>query len=146
MTISSAAFENNTTIPAKYTCDGENINPPLTFSNIPKEAKSLVLIVEDPDAPAKTWLHWTLWNINPATTQIPPDTTPEGAVAGETDFGTTGYGGPCPPSGKHRYIFKLFALDAMLTLNTGASLNELEKEIKNRVLAETVLVGLYQRQ
>lgn len=142
MKLESPTFTNNTQIPAKYTCKGENISPPLLIKDVPEEAQSLVLMVEDPDAPMKTWLHWTVWNIDPKTTDIAEGTTPEGSTQGLTDFGATGYGGPCPPSGTHRYLFKLMALDTVLDLTTGASLNDLKDATNGHILAESTLIGL----
>ncbi|MFH0987483.1 MAG: YbhB/YbcL family Raf kinase inhibitor-like protein, partial [Patescibacteria group bacterium] len=103
LTLKSSAFENNSSIPQKYTCDGENISPPLTISGEPQEAKDLVLILEDPDAPQGTFTHWTIWNIPLGIKEIEEGMAPEGAIEGQTDFGEIGYGGPCPPSGTHRY-------------------------------------------
>ncbi len=150
MTITSTAFQPNGTIPSKYTCDGENINPPITFSKVPKEAKSLVLIIDDPDAvpagrqtPSKTFTHWVVYNIPPSTLQILEGEIPPNSMQGMTDFGKTRYGGPCPPSGVHRYFFKLFALDSNLELKVGASKEEVLKAMKNHLLESTELIGLY---
>src|SRR5215831_1535953 len=114
--IQSAAFASNGHVPSKYTCDGENVNPPLEISDIPEDTKSLALIVEDPDAPGGLFIHWLLWNLSPDE-QI-PERTNEG-VSGINDFGRTGYGGPCPPSGTHHYHFKIYALDMELHLTAG---------------------------
>jgi hypothetical protein len=146
MKITSPSFSHNGPIPAKYTCDGENINPELLISEVPQTAESLVLIVDDPDAPLKTWLHWTLWNISPSANRIPENAFPEGSIEGITDFGKTGWGGPCPPSGEHRYFFKLYALDSTLDLPTGASLTELEKAMEGHIIDSAELVGLYSRK
>lgn len=146
MKIESTVFTHNQPIPAKYTCDGQNVNPPLTFSDIPAEAKSLVLINDDPDAPAGTWVHWTVWNISPTTTQVPENSVPQGAVEGTTSFGKSGYGGPCPPSGTHRYFFKVYALDTTLSLDAKATKQDLEKAMEKHVLAQTELIGLYSRR
>src|SRR3989344_873103 len=116
MNLSSPAFEHHQPIPAKYTCDGENINPLLQFSDIPDSTKSLVLIMDDPDAPAGLWVHWTIWNIDPGTAEIAENSVPPGSIEGVTSFGKPGYGGPCPPSGTHRYFFKFFALDTKLDI------------------------------
>jgi len=145
MKISSSAFANNSFIPSKYTCDGQDINPSLKIENVPAEAKSLVLIVDDPDAPMGTWVHWTVWNINPETTEILENSLPKEAVEGMTDFGKPGYGGPCPPSGTHRYFFKIYALDRILALEKGSSLEKLGEEMKDHILDKTQLIGLYQR-
>ncbi|PIS42757.1 MAG: YbhB/YbcL family Raf kinase inhibitor-like protein [Candidatus Kerfeldbacteria bacterium CG08_land_8_20_14_0_20_40_16] len=146
MKITSSAFQNNQSIPAKYSCDGEDVNPPLTFSELPDNTQSLVLIMDDPDAPAGTWVHWTIWNINPTTTEIAENSVPEGAVEGITSSGSAGYGGPCPPSGEHRYIFKLYALDAMLELDASADKAALEQEMQSYILGKADLTGLYRRQ
>lgn len=146
MKITSSAFANNQYIPQRYTCDGENINPPLEISGVPEKTAGLILIIDDPDAPAKTWLHWTLWNIEPYTKEIEENSKPENAIEGKTDFGFPGYGGPCPPSGTHRYFFKLYAMDRKLNLKKGASLKELEKEMKNHILERAELVELYKRK
>jgi Raf kinase inhibitor-like YbhB/YbcL family protein len=148
MKISSSVFDNNQKIPIKYTCDGENINPPLLISDISEKAKCLALIVDDPDAPNKTWLHWTLWNIpikDNREVEIEEGEIPENSIEGITDFGTIGYGGPCPPSGIHRYFFKIFSLDSLLELKEGASLKELEEEMKEHILEKEELIGLYSR-
>lgn len=143
MNLSSPAFQNNGKIPVKYTCDGENINPPLIISDIPNKTKSLVLIVDDPDAPMGTWLHWTVFNIDPKTKEISENSIPSGALEGITDFGSIGYGGPCPPSGTHRYFFKLYALDIKLDLSSGVSKEEIEKAIEGHILDKAELIGLY---
>jgi len=146
MKIESTAFKNNNLIPQKYTCDGENINPPLMISNVPGNVKSLVLIVDDPDASSGTFVHWTVWNIDPKIAEIPEGSVPAEAAEGITDFGRPGYGGPCPPSGTHRYFFKLFALDMTLDLDPSARARDIEKEMEDNILAEAQLVGLYRRQ
>lgn len=143
LTITSSAFDHKGNIPTIYTCDGENINPPLTISSVPNNAKSLVLIVDDPDAPKKTWVHWVVWNIPPTTKEIPQNGVP--GSAGITDFGTTGYGGPCPPSGTHRYFFKLYALDTLINLPKEATKKEVEEAIQGHIIAKAELIGLYQR-
>jgi len=144
-TIESSAFKNNSNIPSKYTCDGENINPPLSISGVPENTQSLVLVVEDPDAPMGTFTHWTIWNISSQTTEIPENSVLTGATEGKTDFGRVGWGGPCPPSGTHRYFFKLYALDTKLDLVGGASKTELEKAMEGHILAGAELIGLYSR-
>jgi len=146
MKISSPAFEENSKIPEKYTCDGENVNPPLKIEGIPKEAKSLVLIVDDPDAPMGTFLHWLVWNIPPETNFIEENSLPEGAVQGRNDFGKENYGGPCPPFGTHRYFFKVYALDKVLNLPEGSSLKEVEEVMKGHILDQAQLIGFYQRK
>jgi len=146
MKLSSSTFIHNGMIPAKYTCDDENISPPLSTTEVPSQAQSLVLIVDDPDAPGRTFVHWTLWNIDPKIIEIPENGVPEGAQEGLTDFGKRGYGGPCPPSGTHRYFFKLYALDTRLVLPNYSQKSDIEKAMENHILAQTELVGLYSRQ
>jgi len=140
--IKSDVFESNKLIPFKYTCDGEDVNPPLTIEGIPEGTKSLVLIVDDPDAPMGTWDHWIVWNI-PPTGKIEENTVP--GVEGMNDFRRHSYGGPCPPSGTHRYFFKVYALDTKLTLNPNSRKKDVEKAMKDHVLAKGELVGLYRR-
>lgn len=146
MQIISPAFSDGQPIPSKYTCDGTNVSPPLKFSDMAEGARSLVLIVDDPDAPAGTWVHWTLWNISPQTTEIAENSVPDGAIEGITDFGRPGYGGPCPPSGTHRYFFKLYALDITLNLKLSVRAADIEKTMEGHILAKAELVGLYQRK
>lgn len=146
MKIESTAFKDNELIPPKYTCDGENINPPLVISDVPENAKSLVLVVDDPDAPRGTWVHWTVWNISSQIKEISENNCPQGAVEGITDAGRTGYHGPCPPYGTHRYFFKLFALNTTLDLDTSVEAADIEKKIEGNILAKAQLVGLYRRQ
>ncbi len=143
--LSSLSFKHNGSIPVKYTCDGKDINPPLTIENIPSNAKSLALIVDDPDAPAGTWVHWVLWNIGTATKEISENAVPTGALQGINDFRKHDYGGPCPPSGTHRYFFKLYALDVMLSLGPKTNKAELERAMKGHIIAQSELVGLYKR-
>jgi hypothetical protein len=147
LVLKSSAFKAGEFIPQKFTCDGENINPFLEIRNIPPEAKSLVLIMDDPDAPAGTWDHWLLWNIDPKTQYIPEDSVPPGARLGKNSFGRLNYGGPCPPRGSnpHRYMFKIYALDVVLELPEGASKQELLKAMEGHILDEEALIGLYAR-
>jgi len=142
MKIISSAFENNAKIPAKYTCDGENINPPLSFLDISANAKSLVLIMDDPDAPSGTWVHWMVFNIDPKIDEVSENSLPKGGIEGMTSFGKNSYGGPCPPSGVHRYFFKLYALDAILNLTTPDKAT-LEKEMQGHVVDKAELISLY---
>lgn len=144
--LKSSAFENQANIPSKYTCDGEDINPPLEISDIPEESQSLALIVDDPDAPIGTFTHWLVWNMSSDITKIDEDSVPEGAVEGETDFGRIGWGGPCPPTGTHRYFFKMYALDTKLNLQRGATKSQLEKAMEGHILGKAELIGLYSRQ
>lgn len=145
LAISSAAFQNNGSIPAKYTCDGADVNPPLKIENVPSTAKSLALIVDDPDAPMGTWVHWVLWNIDPGTGEIRENSVPKGALPGMNDFRKQKYGGPCPPSGTHRYFFKLYALDRALSLHAQATKGDLEKAMKGHIIGEAQVIGLYKR-
>ena len=143
--LSSTAFQNNGSIPSKYTCDGSDINPPLVIENVPAGAKSLALIVDDPDAPMGTWVHWLVWNISPHTTGIKENDVPKGALSGLNDFKKQSYGGPCPPSGTHRYFFKLYALDSILSLSSGAKKADLEKAMKGHIISQSQIIGLYKR-
>ncbi len=146
MKISSTAFVHNGEIPQRYTCDGANISPPLAIEDAPESTKSFALIVDDPDAPGGTFLHWTAWNIPSGTKAVAEGTVPERAAEGNTDFGTVGYGGPCPPSGTHRYFFRLYALDTQIDLPKGASREKLESAMEGHVIDQTELIGLYERQ
>src|SRR5262245_38388227 len=142
--IESSAFANHTKIPSQYTCEGKDRSPPLKFSGIPAKAKSLALIVDDPDAPMGTFDHWIAWNIPPSKTELP-----EGAAVpkqGMNGFGVTHYRGPCPPRGApHRYYFKLYALDTMLDLEEGSSKQELLDAMQGHILGQGELVGIFQR-
>lgn len=144
--IASPAFEQNDQIPQRFTCDGEDVNPPLKISNVPPSAKSLALIVDDPDAPGKTWVHWVVWNIDPSTSGISEDSVPKGAAQGMNDFGKNPYGGPCPPSGTHRYFFKLYALDKVLQLSSRSTKYDLESAMRGHIVSQTELMGLYSRK
>ena len=150
MTIKSPAFEEGEGIPRKYTCDGNDISPPLEWGNIPKGTKSLALICDDPDAPVGTFVHWVLYDLPAGTTELsenlPADETlADGTKQGKNDFRRLGYGGPCPPGGTHRYYFKLYALDAETGLAPGATKPELLKAMEGHVLAEGRLMGTYKR-
>jgi len=146
MVISSPAFNDQGIIPKKYTCDGADVSPPLKIEGVPAAAKSLALIADDPDAPAGTWVHWVIWGMDPKTGVIAEAGRPAGAVEGTNDFGRRGYGGPCPPSGTHRYFFKLYALDVVPALDARARKADLEKAMKGHVLASAQLVGRYGRR
>lgn len=146
MIIKSPTFQNGERIPKKYTCDGENINSPLEFEGIPENAQNLVLIVDDPDAPAGTWTHWTVWNIAPQTRIIKENSIPQGSLEGKTSFGNVGYGGPCPHQGTHRYFFKLYALNAKLNLYPSVPITDLEKAMEGHVLDSAEIFGLYSRE
>lgn len=145
MTINSPAFADNQIIPDKYTCDGYDYNPPLVFNDVPAKAKSLVLIVDDPDAPNGDWVHWLVFNIPPTVTSIAEGSVPEKAIQGVSSSSRVGYEGPCPPSGTHRYFFKLYALDSLLELDETAVKLEVEKAMEGHILAQAQLVGLYKR-
>ena len=145
MKITSTAFTADAALPAKYTCDGDNVNPPLQISSVPAETKSLLLIVDDPDAPHGDWVHWLLWNIDPKTSEIAENSVPDGAIQGITDFGTAAWGGPCPPSGTHRYFFKLYALDATLEISSSSKKADLEKALQVHLLDSAKLMGNYKR-
>ena len=146
MKITSSAFQEGGTIPEKFSKNGQNISPELRIDGVPAEAKSLALIVDDPDAPVGLFTHWLVWNIGPKTTQIAEGTAPSGAAQGKSDFGEIGYGGPQPPSGTHRYYFKVFALDRMLDLKPGAKRPEVDAGMKGHVLAQGQLMGRYSRK
>lgn len=140
MRVSSAAFEEGGVIPPEYTCNGKNVNPELTISGIPGEAKSLALIVDDPDAPGKTFLHWLVYDISPKE-RIESESVP--GTQGTNDFGKNAYGGPCPPSGTHRYFFRIYALDTALNLGEGKSRAELEQAMEEHVIDQAELMGRY---
>ena len=144
-TIKSSAFHQGGDIPPKFTCDGGNTSPPLEISGVPSEAKSLVLIADDPDAPGGLFTHWLVWNIPPQTNSVAEGSEPKG-VHGTNDFGKSGYGAPCPPKGAHRYYFKVFALDVELGLPSGAKRSQLEAAMKGHVIAEGELMGRYARK
>ena len=141
--LSSPVFTDNATIPEMYTCDGKNVNPPLEIAGIPEKSKSLALTVDDPDAPAGMWVHWLVWNINPHTHEIPEDTVPREAVLGKNDWHRNSYGGPCPPSGTHRYVFRLYALDTAIGLAGTATKQDLEEAMEGHILDQAQLVGVY---
>jgi Raf kinase inhibitor-like YbhB/YbcL family protein len=141
--ISSDSFTHEEYIPRIYSCEGKNINPHLSISGIPASAKSLALIVDDPDAPSGIFTHWIVWNILP-TSFIEEDAVPEG-IQGINSYGKPEYAGPCPPSGTHRYFFKVYALDAMLDIDPTSTKTKLEKEMRHHILAYGELIGLYQK-
>jgi Raf kinase inhibitor-like YbhB/YbcL family protein len=144
LSVSSSAFKEGESIPSRYTCDGENVSPPLQVDQIPVGSKSLVLIVDDPDAPAGDWVHWLAWNI-PVQKKVVINEGSKPGTEGVNDFGIKGYGGPCPPSGTHRYFFRFYALDSQLQLSSDSAKPELEKSMQAHVLASGVLTGVYQR-
>src|SRR5438270_5419570 len=136
MKISSSAFREGGTIPEKFSKDGQNVNPELRIEGVPAEAKSLALIVDDPDAPVGLFTHWLVWNIDPKTTEIAENSGPKGAVQGTNDYPNLGYDGPQPPSGTHRYYFKIFALDQMLDLKSGAKRKEVDAAMQGHVITQ----------
>ena len=148
--LTSTAFEEGEMIPEKHTCDGADISPPLVWSSIPENTKSIALICDDPDAPMGTWVHWILFNIPAYVNELPENITPErelktGGVQGMNDFRKIGYGGPCPPAGTHRYYFKIYALDTALNLNAGATKAQLLEAMQGHILSEGQLMGKYSR-
>ncbi len=146
MKLTSSHFSHNGTIPSKYTCDEDDINPTLSITDVPAGAQSLALIVHDPDAPKEGgWTHWTVWNIPSNTDTIGEGSVPEEAVEGMTDFEEPGYGGPCPPSGTHHYNFTLYALDTTLELESSANKEDVEQAMEGHILETATLTGLYSR-
>jgi len=145
MELFSSAFLNNQNLPAKYTCDGEGINPPLSITEVPENAASLALIADDPDAPSGVWTHWLMWNIAPETKEINEGEVPEGAIEGKNSSNELGYEGACPPKGTHRYIFTLYALDFVPDLPEGATRGELESAISGHIIGQAEIVSLYAR-
>lgn len=146
MKLTSPAFNHNGSIPLEYTCDGANVLPELNIEDAPEKAKSLALIMDDPDAPAGTWVHWVLWNISPETKSIPKGAEPPKSMRGKTSFGRPGYGGPCPPSGTHRYFFKLYALDTILSIKEGSNKSDLEQAMQGHIIEKAELMGTYKRE
>jgi Raf kinase inhibitor-like YbhB/YbcL family protein len=143
--VTSSAFQHGAMIPRTYTCDGSDISPPLSWRGVPAGAKSIALIMDDPDAPRGIWVHWVLFNIPPGTTGL-GEGMDGGAQQGSNSWRRTGYGGPCPPGGTHRYYFKVYALDILLTLETGVTKAQLLKAMDGHVLAEGQLMGRYSRK
>lgn len=143
--LTSAAFKDGETLPVKNGCLGDDVSPPLSISGIPAVTKSLVIIVEDPDSPYKIWTHWILYNIDPRSTEIYEGILPWNALLGENDFGVAAYRGPCPPVGKHRYFFKVYALDAKLDLEVGANRKQVDSAIKDHILDKGELVGTFEK-
>lgn len=148
--VTSSAFEEGGAIPARYTCDGLDISPPLSWSPVPNGTRSLALIAEDPDAPRGAFAHWVIYNLPPDTRRLPEDvpnrqTLPGGALQGMNGSGSIGYTGPCPPGGTHRYFFEVYALDTELDLGAGATKEDVVRAMEGHVLAEGRLLGTYQR-
>ena len=149
--VMSRAFEDKGMIPSKYTCDGEDISPAIAWENVPDGTKSIALISDDPDAPVGTWVHWVLFNLpgdsNGLDENVPgTETLQTGAIQGLNSWGRTGYSGPCPPSGTHRYFFKVYALDAMLNLDSKATKKDLLEAMARHILAEGQVMGKYKRK
>ena len=145
MIITSSAFENNREIPKKYSCDGDKINPPIEISEVPDDAKSIVLIMDDPDAPSGIFVHWVVWNIDHQTSAINENSVPANAIQGTNSGGNKSYYPPCPPSGSHRYFFKVYALDSTLDLPTTTKKDELLKAIEGKVVDQGELIGTYSK-
>ena len=152
MTLKSSAFTHRNAIPKEFTCDGSNVSPALIWSDVPQNARSLALIVDDPDVPApflpiKTWVHWLLYNIPPTVTELPQQIAqqdlPQGTLQGKNDWKETGYNGPCPPFGRHRYYFKLYALDTILPNLNQPDKTALEKAMKGHIIGRAELIGTY---
>jgi hypothetical protein len=150
MELISSAFSEGAMIPIKYTCDGEDVSPPLNWRALPAGTKSLALICDDPDAPVGTWVHWVYYDISAGTEGLPENVVPDerpaqGGTQGVNDFRKIGYGGPCPPGGTHRYYFKLYALDTPLNLSSGATKKQVLKAMENHIIGQTQLMGKYKR-
>ena len=152
--VTSSAFEQGGSIPSQYTCEGKDTSPPLAWSGLPDNAKSVAMIVDDPDAPdpakpQRVYVHWVVYNIPTQTTSLPENASkagmPSGAVQGKNDWGNAAYGGPCPPIGRHRYFFKLYALDTILTGLSGATKADVEKAMKGHIVDSGELIGTYQK-
>ena len=150
MKITSTAFQDGGMIAAKYSCDGANVSPPLDWSGAPQTTKSFALICDDPDAPGKTWVHWVVFDLPASRTSLPENMPPQETIAGGgkqgmNDFKKIGYGGPCPPSGTHRYFFKIYALDSELNLDNRTTKDQLLQAMKDHILAQGELMGRYKR-
>jgi Raf kinase inhibitor-like YbhB/YbcL family protein len=151
MKLTSSAFAEGEMIPAKYTCDGDNVSPPLKWEGVPEKARTLALFVVDPDAPGGRFTHWVLYNLSASAKELPENIPPEKQPAsvarhGTNSFNKIGYGGPCPPSGTHRYFFKLYALDAELALDAGATREDLLNAMQGHILAQGDLTGKYEKK
>ena len=150
MRLISSAFKYGDMIPKKYTCDGDDISPPLRWDGVPKETKSFALICDDPDAPMGTWVHWVYYNIPKNVRSLPESIVPNenpyiGGTQGINDFKRVGYGGPCPPMGTHRYFFRLYALDDVLDLPAGLTKDQLLDKIEDHIIGSAILMGIYSR-
>ena len=149
MKLTSTAFNDDSTIPKKYGYNYQNVNPPLKIENIPDETKSLVLIMDDPDAltaVGKIWVHWTLWNLSPDTSNIQENVIPDNCIQGINDFGENGYGGPAPPDKEHTYYFRLYAINKILDLSPESSKKDIENQLQQTILEECILTGKYSPQ
>jgi len=146
MKIASSVFKQGELIPAKHSCQGDDINPPLKISAVPASAKSLAMVMDDPDAPNGTWVHWIVFNIPPQIHELAENGVPANAIQGKNSWGKSKYGGPCPPSGSHRYLFKIYALDMMLSLNATADKKQLEAAMKDHIVEQAELMGTYQKR
>ncbi|WP_223922117.1 YbhB/YbcL family Raf kinase inhibitor-like protein [Geobacter sp. AOG2] len=146
LTITSPGFSQGGAIPARHTCDGNDTSPSLIIAKVPSTAQSLALIMDDPDAPMGDWVHWVVWNIPPRTWEIPENSLPPQAVQGKNDWHRTGYGGPCPPSGTHRYFFRVYALDITLHLGNSTTKGDLERAMQGHILGKGELMGTYKRR
>lgn len=146
MKLTSSAFTHKGEIPGRYSCDGRDLSPPLSITNVPEGAKSLALIVDDPDAPVGTWVHWVVWNISPHTAEIGENSLPPGVVQGVNGWQRNRYGGPCPPSGTHRYFFRLYALDTLLNLAPTAGREPLLRAMEGHIISRAELMGTYRRK
>lgn len=147
ITVTSTAFTENGTVPRRYTCDGADVSPPLTFAGVPADAAELVVVLEDPNAPHGTFTHWLMWGVPARDTRLTAGTAPRGATEGRNSFKKTGYGGPCPPKGAapHRYVLSVYAADRKLTLATGASPDDVRRALTGHTLASGTLTGRYGR-
>jgi Raf kinase inhibitor-like YbhB/YbcL family protein len=145
ITVTSPAFAEGGAVPARYTCDGEDISPPLNWTGVPPGTASLALVMDDPDAPVGTFTHWLVWNISPDTEGLAEGVAADGIVQGTSDFGTPGYGGPCPPDGVHRYRFRILALDDVPALERGAGRGEVDLAVDGHIIAWGELEGTYGR-
>ena len=148
--LTSTAFKDGEMIQSKYTCDGVNVSPPLSWFGVPANAKTIALIVDDPDAPGKTWVHWVIYDLPAGTNSLPENVAKEeelvlGGKQGTNDFKQIGYGGPCPPHGTHRYYFKIYAVDAAAALPPGATKDQLSKAMEGHIVAQGQLMGRYKR-
>lgn len=145
MKLQSPDFENSQAIPSAFTCDGEESSPALEISEIPEKTRSLVLIIDDPDAPGGSFIHWLLWNIQPKSQSIQKNSVPEGAIVGRSEMGKSEYIAPCPPSGTHVYLFKIYALDILLPLDSTLNKKNIRKMMEGHIIERTILRGFYER-